>query len=363
MIVVRRTAIEFYSVDTIQNALQSFQHTLNISNKVFPTQSISYPANRHVLRATFLNTPLHWLGIPYCGPDSAYLGLDRDGDSARTMHVVYPNATGGAGCRFTLSPAQEMLDVLNGRDSYSTTLCMWGETGRRMVHVGDVGELCVVGLSVPVGFGAERFAVPVEDRCVGSWKIPYSRRDLARYLAFDEATGVCAVALASGRIWIADPARGSVFEDSDAPIKKIKSVSSDRINEAGLNLRVFRRTHRIPIPRGHLAAESPGLAMLIILRLRGTSCFHACQKRYTAGFPGRTTPMHLEASHGSSTRRFTYLAQLPSCFSAHHVRNTAHATALTSSSSTGGFFPSIGTMAWLRTTSNFSRRASCWRMS
>ncbi|KAG9032444.1 hypothetical protein FS837_002737, partial [Tulasnella sp. UAMH 9824] len=138
------------------------------------------------------------------------------------MHVVYPNTTAGAGCRFTLSPAQEILDIPNGMDSYSTTLCAWGETGRRMVHVGDFGELCVVGLSVPVGFGAERFAVPVEDRCVASWKIPYSRRDFARYLAFDEATGVCAVALASGRIWIADPARRTVFKDANAAIKKIK---------------------------------------------------------------------------------------------------------------------------------------------
>ncbi|KAG8912575.1 hypothetical protein FRC00_004221 [Tulasnella sp. 408] len=223
VIVVRRTAIEFYSVDTIQNALQSSQQTLNTNNKVFPLQSISYPVDQHILRATFLDTPLHWVGIPHCGPDSAYLGLDRDGDSARTMHVVYPNTTGGAACRFTLSPGQEILDIPNGMDSYSTTLCMWGETGRRMVHVGDFEELCLVGLSVPVGFGAERFAVPVEDRCAATWEIPYSRRDFARYLAFDEATGVCAVALASGRIWIADPARGTVFKEPDAPIKKIKS--------------------------------------------------------------------------------------------------------------------------------------------
>ncbi|KAG8964379.1 hypothetical protein FRC05_003830, partial [Tulasnella sp. 425] len=54
------------------------------------------------------------------------------------------------------------------------------------------------------------------------WKIPYSRRDLVGDLAFDEATGLCAVALGSGRIWILDPIRGTGFRDTEILIKDLK---------------------------------------------------------------------------------------------------------------------------------------------
>ncbi|KIO17076.1 hypothetical protein M407DRAFT_12507 [Tulasnella calospora MUT 4182] len=175
VIVVQRKAIEFYSLDVIQSA------------------------------------PLHWVGIPYCGPDAAYLGLDTNEEPTQAIHVVYPNTADGAGCRFTLSAAQEVLDIPRFMGGNSTALCIWGETGRRMVHVDDFKGLSVLGLSVPVGFGAKSFVVPVEDRYMASWKIPYLRRDLACYLAFDEAMGVCAVALGSGRIWIADPVCGTEF--------------------------------------------------------------------------------------------------------------------------------------------------------
>ncbi|KIO25804.1 hypothetical protein M407DRAFT_24859 [Tulasnella calospora MUT 4182] len=223
VIVVRRTGIELYSVDAIQTSLQFFGQKLNRTNQVFPTQVIPYPGGQHVLRATFLNTPLHWVGRPSCGTDVVYLGLDRDDEeSTRAIHAVYPNTSDGAGSRFTLSPPQRMLNSPTCTGSDPTVLCMWGETGRRMVHVGDVRELCVFGLSVPIGFGVERFVVDVRERHVARWKIPYSRRDLARYLAFDEATGVCAVALGSGRIWIMDPIRGTDFKDANAPIEEIE---------------------------------------------------------------------------------------------------------------------------------------------
>lgn len=225
VIIVRRTAIEFYSVDMIQHALQSFGQTPNEINQVLPTQSIPFPGSQHAVRVTFLSNPLHCVGLPYYGSDGIYLGLDRDERATRTIQLVYPDTSDGENRRFILSPPLPVLDIPICMSIDPTVCCLWGETGRRMVHVADVGGLIVRGLSVPVGFGAERFVVPVDERYVFSWKIPDSRRDLVRYLAFDEATGLCAVALGSGRIWILDPIRGTEFRDAETLIKDPKFVS------------------------------------------------------------------------------------------------------------------------------------------
>ncbi|KAG8905953.1 hypothetical protein FRC01_008187, partial [Tulasnella sp. 417] len=224
VIAVRRTGIELYSVDAIRDSLGLFGQKVDGTNQVFPTQVIPYPGGQHILRATFLNTPLHWVGHPYSGTDVVYIGLDTDSEAepTRGIHAIYPNTSDGAGYTFTLSPPQRMLNSSTCVGYDPTVLCMWGETGRRMAHVRDERELCVWGLSIPVGFGAGRSLVLAEDRRVARWEIPDSSQDLARYLAFDEATGVCAVALGSGRIWIADPVRGTEFRDADIPIKEIE---------------------------------------------------------------------------------------------------------------------------------------------
>ncbi|KAG8918133.1 hypothetical protein FRC01_002029 [Tulasnella sp. 417] len=68
------------------------------------------------------------------------------------------------------------------------------------------------------------FSILVEEqeREVFNWMIPDSHLDLARFHAFDEATGVCAVALGSGRIWIADPFYETELNNEDGPLKEIE---------------------------------------------------------------------------------------------------------------------------------------------
>ncbi|KAG8921833.1 hypothetical protein FRC00_008177, partial [Tulasnella sp. 408] len=223
VVVVRRTAIELYYVDEIQRALKSAGQTPSRSNQVLPIQSIPFLGDEHAVRATFLSRPLHCTNLHYHGAGAIYLGIDRDKESTRTIRVLYPDiSVREAGHRFMLSPPIEVLEISTSVDRDFTVLCMWGETGRRMVHVGDVGDLCVTGLSIPVGFETQQSVVPVEEREVFSWRIPDSRRDLARYFAFDEATGVCAVALGSGRIWIVDPFSVTGIRDEDVPLKKIE---------------------------------------------------------------------------------------------------------------------------------------------
>ncbi|KIO17077.1 hypothetical protein M407DRAFT_229483 [Tulasnella calospora MUT 4182] len=165
VIVVRRTAIELYSVDAIHRALQLPRRTPNSIDEVLPTQCIPFRGLEHAVRATFLSRPLHCVDLPYHGTDAIYIGIDRDEKSSRTIRVLYPDTPdGAAGRKFTLSQPLVLLDIESWIGKDSTVLCMWGETGRRMVHVGDVGELCVTGLSIPVGFENERFVVPVEKR-------------------------------------------------------------------------------------------------------------------------------------------------------------------------------------------------------
>lgn len=210
----------------IRRALKSSGQTPDRLDQVVPIQSIPFLGDERAVRATFLSRPLHCVNLHYHGADAIYLGIDRDQESTRTIRVLYPAiAEGEEGHRFTLSPPIEVLEIPTCVDDDFTVLCMWGETGRRIVHVGDVGDLCVTGLSIPVGFDNQQHVVPVEEREVFSWRIPDSRRDLARYFAFDEATGVCAVALGSGRIWIVDPFSVTGMKDEDVPLKKIEFVS------------------------------------------------------------------------------------------------------------------------------------------
>ncbi|KAG8918350.1 hypothetical protein FRC01_001912 [Tulasnella sp. 417] len=99
VIAVRRTGIELYSVDAIRDSLGLFGQKVGGTNQVFPTQVIPYPRDQHILRATFLNTPLHWVGHPYCGINTVFIGIDRDELSMRVIHAIYPNTSDGAGCR------------------------------------------------------------------------------------------------------------------------------------------------------------------------------------------------------------------------------------------------------------------------
>ncbi|KAG8927322.1 hypothetical protein FRC00_002159 [Tulasnella sp. 408] len=210
-------------MDAVRSAFQSSGQAPNSLSQVLPIQSIAFPGAEHVLRATLLRRPLHCVDLPYHSTDTIYLGLDRDKTSARTIRVLYPGVSdGAAGHGFTLSPPFEVFDMPTFVDGEPTVLCMWGETGRRMIHVDDVGELWVAGLSIPIGLGHEPFVMDVDDRTVISLEIPDSRLDLARYLAFDEVTGVCAVALGSGRIWIADPFCRDGLKDKDVPLTKIE---------------------------------------------------------------------------------------------------------------------------------------------
>ncbi|KAG8906466.1 hypothetical protein FRC01_008007, partial [Tulasnella sp. 417] len=224
VVIVRRTAIEFYSLDAINRALKSSGQLANGLNEVLPTQSIPFPEDEHVLRATFLSRPPHCEDLSYHGTDAIYLGMDRDKSSSRTIRVAYPDTSDGAeSCGFALSQPFSMPDNISCIGDDRTVLCAWGEMGRRIVHVEDFLELHITGLSIPTRFGTERFVVEAHPREVFSWKIPDSSRDVARYLAFDEVTGVCAFAMGSGRIWIADPfCTGAGLKDQDVPLKRIE---------------------------------------------------------------------------------------------------------------------------------------------
>ncbi|KAG8906465.1 hypothetical protein FRC01_008006 [Tulasnella sp. 417] len=237
VVVVRRKAIEFYSLDAIHRALKSPGQPTNGLDEVFPTQSVPFPGGEWELRATFLNRPLHCEDPPYHGTDAIYLGIDRDQQASQTIRVVCPDTSDGAeGCSFAVSRLFSVLAIMPFVED-STVLCAWGGTGRRMVYVEDFQELCVggfqelqilvTGFCTPTGLINERFVFGAPGREVFRWKIPDSGRDVARYLAFDEVTGVCAFAMGSGRIWIADPfCNGVGPKDQDVPLEKIQFWNS-----------------------------------------------------------------------------------------------------------------------------------------
>ncbi|KAG8911085.1 hypothetical protein FRC00_007091 [Tulasnella sp. 408] len=87
---------------------------------------------------------------------------------------------------------------------FRTIACCWGESGQRMLlavcHRARIQVICGVAPSNP-----DLPYPDFDDHVAFKWDAaPDGEKDLFAGFAFDEATGICAVATSSGRIWIDD---------------------------------------------------------------------------------------------------------------------------------------------------------------
>ncbi|KAG8914600.1 hypothetical protein FRC00_012154 [Tulasnella sp. 408] len=125
---------------------------------------------------------------------------------------------------------------LFGAENQWTTAVRWGESGRRMVYVvGKPRQVFLHGIVISSALQNYRSDL---NRAVYKWTIPHGERDFARYLAFDEPTGVSAVAMASGNIWVADP-----------NVPAIEDASPFRQKEAECPDPAWPSTHPVPWAR------------------------------------------------------------------------------------------------------------------
>ncbi|KAG8915051.1 hypothetical protein FRC00_008389 [Tulasnella sp. 408] len=125
---------------------------------------------------------------------------------------------------------------LFGAANQWTTAVRWGESARRMVYVvGKPRQVFLHGIVISSALQHYRSDI---NRAVYKWTIPHGERDFARYLAFDEPTGVSAIAMASGNIWVADP-----------NIPAVEDPSPFRQKEATIPDAAWPSTHPVPWSR------------------------------------------------------------------------------------------------------------------
>ncbi|KAG9046640.1 hypothetical protein FS837_003962, partial [Tulasnella sp. UAMH 9824] len=177
-----------------------------------PFQRLTYPPDnlRGTLKETtiasaiFLAKNPKFLSFP-SGEDTIYLSA-RGRLSGQILYVAQRIETADQGPP-TMPPTYVLLTpaVLFCLGPYPMLFYDPGQSGRRPVFVVDEPRglsLCEISvprdLSWPTQGSAKR-------GYIGWWRITdSSSRDLVHYVTFEEATGTCAIAMGSGRIWVVD---------------------------------------------------------------------------------------------------------------------------------------------------------------
>lgn len=213
-------------MDTVNDNLRSEQGSRRPSS-IAPFQSIRYTEGCSCLRASFLDPSCgNWAKLPYRGPDGIYLRVDTYDAPAQTIQVIYPQHSHDTPLKFQLSPPVGLLNAPADSPAYPTILSNWGGSARRMVYLNETRDgLMLLGLSVPLGFENETDFASLYHRCVSWWMVPNPLQDLARFISFDDSTGISVVAMSSGRIWIADPSTVSNVAALDEPSRELDFVS------------------------------------------------------------------------------------------------------------------------------------------
>lgn len=214
-------------MDTVNDYLRSEQASGRPSS-IGPFQSIRYTEGFTILRASFLDPScIDWAKLPYRGHDGIHLRMDADYVPTQTIQVIYPQHGHDTPLTFQLSPSVlGLLDDPAYDTGHPTILSSWGVSARRMVYLNETNKgLVLLGFFIPLGFDAEANVVSLYDRCVAWWRLPNSVQDLARFISFDESTGMTIVAMGSGHIWIADLSSLSNLASLDEPLRELDFVS------------------------------------------------------------------------------------------------------------------------------------------
>ncbi|KAG9044049.1 hypothetical protein FS837_008843 [Tulasnella sp. UAMH 9824] len=199
--VARTSYLDIYDMSTILSALDS--SSIRRSKPLHPTQTLAYPVNWTANHLNFAPTRPGWVRATEHNPDDIYLIFTEP----------YLDAWVALVARRTRNPNEEESKhrfeepyYLFTPQSYATTAMNWGESTRRLAYVAnDIGKILLVGACMPSNpglFGSYQFNA---ERITKSWSIPEGGIDYAKSLAFDEYTGISAISMASGRLWIIDP--------------------------------------------------------------------------------------------------------------------------------------------------------------
>ncbi|KAG9041134.1 hypothetical protein FS837_012692 [Tulasnella sp. UAMH 9824] len=160
------------------------------------SQSLGYPGGHMANHVTILD--------PSTGPSS------KNRESEFCVGIYVNRAAHWMRLHIRLGPNSDSSTFTSSVHSlfhtmeFRTIACCWGESGQRMLlavrHQARIQVICGVAPS-----NSDLLYPAFDDHVAFEWyAAPDGEKDLFAGFAFDEATGICAVATSSGRIWIDD---------------------------------------------------------------------------------------------------------------------------------------------------------------
>lgn len=196
-------SVDLYWRDTIIASLQEAEAELSIQ----PFQRLPYlsgsvsegPQEVTAASAFFLAHNPKFLSLP---PDEDTIFLCVGKDTGQHLYVAQPVMD-----KYTSPSTYRLIPQIGlfWSDPYNILFYESGESGRRSVFIVDEPRgLSLCGISIPADLSQHAKGSSKRGR-IGWWRLTdRSSKDLAHYVVFEEATGACAVAMGSGRVWIAD---------------------------------------------------------------------------------------------------------------------------------------------------------------
>lgn len=163
------------------------------------SQSLVYPGGEMANHVTVLVDPSESSEPSSWNGESGFcLGIYVK-RSTNWMRLHVRLGAGSDSSTFTYS-IQPLFDTMGLR----TVACCWGGSGQRLLLAASYrASIQVICGGAP--FDSKFLYPDFEENIVSEWlAVPDGEKDLFAGFAFDEASGVCAVATCSGRIWIDD---------------------------------------------------------------------------------------------------------------------------------------------------------------
>ncbi|KIO18716.1 hypothetical protein M407DRAFT_31624 [Tulasnella calospora MUT 4182] len=211
--IARTHSLDIYDMDSVFYAFNSSRSDGTPAIK--PSQSLEYPRAWTGSGLTFISNRPSWSRLKTPRRDEIYLSFTEDDLRTSIGLVAYKEDEGDI---YQFEQPYHLL----GAENQWTTAFRWGELARRMVYVvGRPRQVFLHGTVITSDPSALQHDRPKINRTVHKWTIPHGERDFFRYLAFDEPTGVSAIAMASGNVWVTDPNPSAVEASSPSPQKKL----------------------------------------------------------------------------------------------------------------------------------------------
>ncbi|KIO27698.1 hypothetical protein M407DRAFT_23012 [Tulasnella calospora MUT 4182] len=220
--VARGHSLDIYNLDSVMSALSPETEATTVGT-IKPFQTLAYPHAWTGSGLTFIPNRPPWLRPESSREGNIHLSLTEDdiGYSVGLVaHKEEAMGTGGISYKF------EQPYYLFGPQNHWTVAVCLGKSARRAVSVSATPErafLC--GISIPSDGDPLEDYTPYMDRIVTRWRIPHGEKDFTRYLGFDEPSGISAIAMASGHLWIMDP-NASPLESVD-PFSPVDLIRPD----------------------------------------------------------------------------------------------------------------------------------------